>query len=95
MNKVNNFLESKLLPIAAKLGANKFLVAIRDGITLAMPLIIIGSLFMVIASFPIPGWETWLGDVGVAGYLWKGTDSSVGWIGLVASFGSADRRTNR
>lgn len=89
MNKVNNFLESKLLPIAAKLGANKFLVAIRDGITLAMPLIIIGSLFMVIASFPIPGWETWLGDVGVAGYLWKGTDSSFGLIGLVASFGIA------
>lgn len=89
MNKVNNFLESKLLPVAAKLGANKFLVAIRDGITLAMPLIIIGSLFMVIASFPIPGWETWLGEAGVAGYLWKGTDSSFGLIGLVASFGIA------
>lgn len=89
MNKVNDFLESKLLPVAAKLGANKFLVAIRDGITLAMPLIIIGSLFMVIASFPVPGWETWLGDVGVAGYLWKGTDSSFGLIGLVASFGIA------
>lgn len=89
MNKVNDFLESKLLPVAAKLGANKFLVAIRDGITLAMPLIIIGSLFMVIASFPVPGWETWLGEVGVAGYLWKGTDSSFGLIGLVASFGIA------
>ena len=89
MNKINTFLEEKMLPVAGKLSGNKFLIAIRDGITLAMPLIIIGSLFMVIASFPIPGWETWLGDVGVSGYLWKGVDSSFGLIGLVASFGIA------
>lgn len=61
MNKINTYLEQKMLPIAGKLSSNKFLVAIRDGITLTMPLIIIGSLFMVIASFPVPGWETWLG----------------------------------
>lgn len=89
MNKVNEFLEEKMLPVAAKLGANKFLVAIRDGITMAMPLIIIGSLFMVIASFPAPGWEDWLGDIGVSQYLWKGVDSSFGLVGLVASFGIA------
>lgn len=95
MNKVNQFLEEKMLPVAGNLSANKFLIAIRDGITLAMPLIIVGSLFMVIASFPVPGWETWLGDVGVAGYLWKGVESSFGLIGLVASFGIAYSLTNQ
>lgn len=95
MNKFINFLEEKMLPVAARLGANKFLIAIRDGITLAMPLIIIGSLLMVIASFPVPGWESWLGDIGVAGYLWKGVDSSFGLIGLVASFGIAYSLTNQ
>lgn len=95
MNKINEMLEKKMLPIASKLGANKFLIAIRDGITLAMPLIIIGSLMMVIASFPVPGWETWLGEVGVADYLWKGTDSSFGLIGLIASFGIAYSLTNQ
>ena len=89
MSESNSFIEEKLMPIASKLSANKYLTAIRDGITLAMPLIIIGSIFMVIASFPVPGWEAWLGDVGVAGYLWKGVDSSFGLIGLVASFGIA------
>lgn len=44
---------------------------------------------MVIASFPIPGWEKYLGDIGVADYLWKGVDSSFGLLGLVASFGIA------
>ena len=95
MNKINTYLEQKMLPIAGKLSSNKFLVAIRDGITLTMPLIIIGSLFMVIASFPVPGWETWLGDVGVSGYLWKGVDSSFGFFGLVASFGIAHSLTKQ
>lgn len=89
MEKENKFVQEKLMPVAVKLGSNKALIAIRDGITLAMPLIIIGSLFMVIASFPIPGWEDWLGSKGISGYLWKGVDSSFGLIGLVASFGIA------
>ncbi|WP_211221956.1 PTS sugar transporter subunit IIC [Lacticigenium naphthae] len=83
------------MPIASKLSANKYLTAIRDGVTLAMPLIIIGSIFMVTASFPVPGWEAWLGDIGVAGYLWKGVDSSFGLIGLVASFGIAQSLANQ
>ncbi len=87
---MNKFLNEKLMPVAAKMAANKCLIAVRDGITLAMPLIIIGSLLMVIATgFAIPPLEKWLGDMGIATYLWKGSDSSFGLIGLVASFGIA------
>lgn len=85
----NNFVENKLMPIAGKLSANKGLTAIRDGVTLAMPLLIIGSLFMIIASFPVPGWEDWLGKIGIADYLWKGVDGSFNLLGLVAVFGIA------
>lgn len=86
---MEKLLQEKLLPVAARLGNNKALVSIRDGITLTIPLLLIGSLLMVIASFPIPGWEKYLGDLGVTGYLWKGVDSSFGLLGLVASFGIA------
>ncbi|WP_257641474.1 PTS sugar transporter subunit IIC, partial [Streptococcus pneumoniae] len=86
---MEKLLQEKLLPVAARLGNNKALVSIRDGITLTIPLLLIGSLLMVIASFPIPGWEKYLGDIGVADYLWKGVDSSFGLLGLVASFGIA------
>lgn len=52
---MNKFLNEKLMPVASKMASNKFLIAIRDGITLAMPLLIIGSLLMVIATgFAIP-----------------------------------------
>lgn len=89
MNKFNLFLEKKLLPIASKLGANRVLIAIRNGITLSMPLIIIGSLFLIIGNFPIDAWIDWLGETGIIDYLNKGTNGSFGIMGLVASFGIA------
>lgn len=95
MANVNQFLQDKLLPVAGKLGANKFLIGIRDGIALTMPLIIIGSLLMIIVSFPVPGWSEWLGEVGVAGYFWKGVSSSFGLAGLIASFGIAHSVTTQ
>lgn len=93
---MNNFLNEKLMPIASKIGSIKGMIAIRDGITLAMPLIIIGSLLMIIATgFAIPSIEAWLNDVGIGAYLWKGSDSSFGLIGLVSSFGIAYHMTKQ
>lgn len=58
-------LEKILMPVADKLGKNKILVAIRDGFLISTPLIIVGSLFLLIANFPIPGWsEFWAGIFG-------------------------------
>lgn len=90
MKKDSSFLETKLLPIAAKIGSNKILISIRDGITLSMPLILIGSLFLIIASFPVQAWTDWLTLVGIDTYLWKGVDSSFGLMGLITSFGVAN-----
>lgn len=88
-SKKHSFRES-LMPIAAKMGNNKFLIAIRDGIILSMPLIIIGSLLMILATgFSIPPLEKYLTEVGVSGYLYKGSDSSFGLIGIISSFGIA------
>lgn len=50
-------MEKVLMPIADKLGSNKVLVAIRDGFLITTPLLIVGSIFLLIANFPIPGWE--------------------------------------
>jgi PTS system cellobiose-specific IIC component len=95
MNKFNSVLEEKLLPIAAKLGANRILIAIRNGITLGMPLIIIGSLFLIISNFPITAWTDWLAETGYIDYLNKGTNGSFGIMGLVASFGIAHSLANQ
>lgn len=45
-------LEDILLPIADNLNNNKYLSSLRDGFMVALPLIIFGSIFIVIANFP-------------------------------------------
>ena len=45
----------KVQKIAAKISSQRHLIALRDGMASAMPLIIIGSVFMLVANFPIPG----------------------------------------
>lgn len=53
-------LEKVLMPLAEKIGKNKYLISIRDGFLVSSPLLIVGSLFLLIANFPIPGWnEFW------------------------------------
>ncbi|PKR84129.1 PTS cellobiose transporter subunit IIC [Heyndrickxia camelliae] len=52
MNKFMGVLENVLLPIADKLNNNRYLSALRDGFMVALPLIIFGSIFVVIANFP-------------------------------------------
>lgn len=42
---------------------------------MAMPLIIVGSLFMIINSFPVAGWSDWLSKTAVHG-IKPGTDFS-------------------
>ncbi|MEW9032225.1 MAG: PTS cellobiose transporter subunit IIC [Planifilum fimeticola] len=51
-NKWMGVLENLLLPLADKLNNNRYLTALRDGFMVALPLIIFGSIFVVIANFP-------------------------------------------
>lgn len=61
------WLERVLMPIAEAIGKNKYLVAIRDGFLISTPLLIVGSIFLLIGNFPIPAWTEWLGSVSING----------------------------
>lgn len=90
MNKLSEVLEKRLGPIALKIGNQRHLLAIRNGITLGMPLIIVGSIFLILGNLPIPGYEEWLmanGDLGT--WLGKVVDGSFGLMGIIAAFGIA------
>ncbi|WP_208560167.1 PTS cellobiose transporter subunit IIC [Marinilactibacillus kalidii] len=52
MNKFMSVLEDILLPVADKLNNNRYLTALRNGFMVALPLIIFGSIFVVIANLP-------------------------------------------
>ena len=55
-------------PIAYKLNANRYLSAIKEGFFGAMSLLIIGSMFLLVANLPIPGYADFM--AGVFGADW-------------------------
>ncbi len=64
-------LEKAIMPVADKIGRNKILIAIRDGFLISTPLIIVGSIFLLIANFPVPGWvEFWTKYLGEGWQTW-------------------------
>lgn len=80
--------------IAGRLGNQRHLRALRDGIILGMPLIIIGSFFLIAGNLPIPGYVDMLGDAGITPIINKIVDGSFGIMALVASFGIARSLAN-
>lgn len=52
MNSFTRIIESKLMPIAVKLGSNKVLTIIRNAMTASMALLIIGSIATLLANIP-------------------------------------------
>lgn len=61
-------LEKILMPMADVLTKNRVLIAIRDGFLISTPLLIVGSIFLLIANFPIPGWDAAVSSVLGAGW---------------------------
>ncbi|WP_338215526.1 PTS sugar transporter subunit IIC [Lacticaseibacillus salsurivasis] len=52
--KLTDWIQAKVNPIAVKIGNQKYLAAIRDGMTAIIPLTIIGGFSILLASPPIP-----------------------------------------
>ncbi|WP_297639559.1 PTS sugar transporter subunit IIC [uncultured Clostridium sp.] len=57
LNSFTKFLDEKLSTPMAKLAEQRHLRAVRDGIIATLPLIIVGSFFLIIAFPPLP--ESW------------------------------------
>ena len=61
-------IETTLMPIAGKISANRYLLAIRDGFMLTMPLLIVGAMSLLLANLPIPGYANFMGNLFGAGW---------------------------
>lgn len=90
-------LEKVLMPLAEAIGRNKYLMSIRDGFLLSTPLLIGGSIFLLIANFPIPAWIEFLEGTVVnqatgqtlAGYIAKPADATFTIMAVFAVMGIA------
>ena len=90
-------LEKVLMPLAEAIGRNKYLMSIRDGFLLSTPLLIGGSIFLLIANFPIPAWIEFLEGTVVnqatgrtlASYIAKPADATFTIMAVFAVMGIA------
>ena len=69
MSKVITILEDKLVPVAAWIAQNKYINGIRRAFIMMMPLLMIGSIFLMISAFPLPAYQR--GMTSLFGEGWK------------------------
>ena len=83
MQKFIGFMEKYFIPVAAKIGGEKHLAAIRDGFIAIIPIIMAGAFAILINNFGniVPGYDTLMKDV--FGAHWKTWGSAV-WNGSYA-----------
>ena len=65
MEKFMTWMETHMMPVAAKLGNNKYLKAISSGFIAVMAATIVGSMFTLIGNLPITAWTNWLAETGL------------------------------
>lgn len=90
---MNNFINDKFLPFSMKILNQRHLMAIRDGMIISMPLLIVGSIFVVIFQLPIDAYQNFMSGIfgeGFKNIVWNTMDpATTGIVTLVASFGVA------
>lgn len=80
-------MERYFMPVAGKMAEQRHLKAVRDGIIATMPLLIIGSIFLIISSPPVESWAEFMKPY--TSTLSIPVNATFGLLGLVAVFSIA------
>ena len=83
--KFMDFFQEKIMPPLIKVGNERHLVAIRNGLSLTIPFIIVGSIFLILGNLPFSWWPDFIGDFG--NKMNVVVNSSFGVLGLIACIG--------
>lgn len=86
---MGEFLNEKVVPGIMRFVNTKAMRALKDGIMYAMPMIMVGALFMLIGNFPVASVTDWLKATGIAAVCSQLSDSTFGVIGIIAAVGIA------
>lgn len=63
MNHFMSAIENRIGPVAEKLSENRYLKAVNAGFMSSMPLVIVGSFFLLLCNIPINGYSQFMGSV--------------------------------
>ncbi|CAM4277566.1 PTS sugar transporter subunit IIC [Erysipelothrix inopinata] len=68
MDRFIQFIEEKMVPRVSKVTNTRYFGALKSGFMVIMPLTIIGSIFLLITDFPLPGYAEFM--AGIFGADW-------------------------
>lgn len=85
MNKFMDFIQEKFMPPLIKVGNQRHLVAIRNGLAITIPFIIVGSIFLILGNLPFDWWESFIGELGPKMNVI--VNASFGVLGILAALG--------
>lgn len=83
MNKILNFVETKMAPPLNKMATQHHLSAVKDGMMVTVPLTIIGSIFLLIPNIPISFIESFFEPY--AAIITTVNSVTIGIVGLVGA----------
>lgn len=87
IERTTKTIEEKIAPPLIKIAENRYIDAIQKSFMSFMPLLIIGSFFILLAALPIPGWDKLVAPI--VNKLWGAESSLFGLmsIGIVLGVG--------
>ena len=86
---MKDFINKKILPPIMKFVKTRALVALKDGMVVSLPFIMVGSIFLLLASFPIPAVANWMNQMGLTPYWNQAYNASFGIVAVFAVVGIA------
>ncbi|HCB1503083.1 PTS system cellobiose-specific IIC component [Klebsiella oxytoca] len=78
---ITSLLEQRMLPLAEKISSSIYLSALKSAFIALIPFLIVGSFFLLLTNFPVPGYSEFMTSL-----LGKGTLDKLNY-GINASYG--------
>ena len=86
---MQEFFNNKVIPAIMKFVSLKGVVALKDGLLYTMPLTIVGSVFLLLANFPVPAVVNWFDSMGWIDPLNQAYGATFNIIALIGVIGIA------
>ncbi|MGO3913974.1 PTS sugar transporter subunit IIC [Enterococcus viikkiensis] len=87
---MNQWINEKLLPPILKFVNTKAITALRNGMLYTMPFTIVGSVFLLLANFPVPAVSEWVTNSGLDVYFNEAYGASFAIMSIFAVMGIAN-----
>lgn len=86
---MSNFMNEKIVPKIMKFVNTKGVLAVKDGMVYSMPLLIVGSIFLILANFPVPAVANALEASGISSILSQTYGATFNISAMIAVMGIA------